>query len=129
MTWSATTAQSWPINRHAFSRREPTIVALHESTCRLSDLLSIHHGFILKYCLKPYNLWPISDFSLRTLLLLHSFSNGERLLNKLYIFTWTWLGLKEWPRVNSGIKWSVCMCWVAMVNIFSWMKRNKFLPS
>lgn len=52
------------------------------------------------------------------------FSNGERLLNKLYIFTRTWLGLKEWPRVKSGIKWSQCTCWVAMVSIFS-RKKSK----
>lgn len=51
------------------------------------------------------------------------FSNGERLLNKLYIFTRTWLGLKEWPRVKSGIKWSQCTCWVAMVSIF-WRKKS-----
>lgn len=52
------------------------------------------------------------------------FSNGERLVNRLYIFTRTWLGLKEWPRVKSGIKWSQCTCWVAMVSIFS-RKKSK----
>lgn len=131
MTWSATTAQSWPINRHAFSRVSP----------RSSPCTKVPVGFQIFY-------QSITALSLNTALnpticgqsqislsehyccfILFPMENAYWInCTCIYIFTWTWLGLKEWPRVNSGIKWSLCMCWVAMVNIFSW-KRNKFLPS